>query len=90
MGAIFSNFTMFSYQKLAIVDRSYQRLIDPALTVHVTQGDFSNAARHLPKAFGETFLAIAKTSFFSGFHTLLWVALGISLVGALLSYTLIP
>jgi len=90
MGAIFSNFTMSSYEKMAMAHHAYEQLKEPALAAHVTQGDFAFAARHLPKNISDTFLSIAKASFFNGFHTLLWFAFGISLFGALLAYLLIP
>lgn len=89
MGALFSNVTIGTYARLS-TQSGIPKLSDSSLPLKIIQGNFLHEANNLPVSIRDTFIKIAQVSFFEGFHTLLWVAMGVSFTGAILAYLLIP
>lgn len=89
LGAIFSRVTTAEYGRRAAAS-AQAGLAQSDLGLQVAKGDIAGAAHSLPAALQPSFRALADTSFFAGFHTLMWCAAGVSLVGAILIFWLIP
>jgi EmrB/QacA subfamily drug resistance transporter len=89
LGAFFSTVTLASYTSLAS-GSTHVLLNNTSLALKVAKGDLLGVAGSLPEPLREPFTAIANTAFYTGFHSILWCAALVSIMGAILVYALIP